>query len=510
MSHCAHRVAGSSSIGRGPLAALLLVLVLLLGWTLARGQRAPAISDAAMSAPTGGRLVNLSTRGLVQGGDQVLIGGLIIRGTAPQPVLLRALGPTLADAVPGALTDPRLRLMNAQGQELARNDNWQESAGAGAIQATGLAPPDRREAALLTELAPGAYTVIVEGVNGATGIGLVEAYPLGEGASRLVNLSTRGGVENGDGLLIGGFVIGGTVPKTVLIRGLGPSLTGAVPSALDDPWLELFSGGATPTRLTRNDQWQSHAATAAAVRAANLAPPDEREAAILTTLPPGPYTALLRGVNDTTGIALMEIIEVDTSGAWLAQGSGRSEISTGDAVAIGGFTIAGPTPQQVLIRGLGPSLSGVVSGALTDPQLRLFTATGKELAANNNWQDAQAAEILASGLAPGSSAGGGVADHPAPRRVQRHSQRRGGQQRSGAAGSPRHRRHPTPADQPLAPGAGADRRTKPDQRRAHSRGHAENPGRAGARPLPGGCIAGRTGRSPTAAARRRWDRIGRE
>jgi hypothetical protein len=259
------------------------------------------------------------------------------------------------------------------------------------------------------------------------------------------------------------------------------------------------------------DQWQSHAATAAAVRAANLAPPDEREAAILTTLPPGPYTALLRGVNDTTGIALMEIIEVDTSGAWLAQGSGRSEISTGDAVAIGGFTIAGPTPQQVLIRGLGPSLSGVVSGALTDPQLRLFTATGKELAANNNWQDAQAAEILASGLAPGSSAGGGVADHPAPP-ARTAPFLSGVEGNSGLGLLEVHAIGDTPprlislSHRALAQ-TGEQR---PDQRRAHSRGHAENPGRAGARPLPGGCIAGRTGRSPTAAARRRWDRIGRE
>ncbi|MCB1768752.1 MAG: PKD domain-containing protein, partial [Candidatus Competibacteraceae bacterium] len=216
----------------------------------------------------------------------------------------------------------------------------------------------------------------------------------------MVNLSTRGPVERDDGLLIGGFVIGGTTPKTVLIRGLRPSLAGVVPGALEDPWLELYTGGESPARLTSNDQWQSQAATAAAVQAVGLAPPDAREAVILATLPPGPYTALLRGVEGGTGIGLVEIIEVDTSRAWLAQGSGRSPVGTGDAVAIGGFTLAGTTPKTVLIRGLGPSLGSVLRGALADPQIRLFAGDGQELAANNNWQDTQAAEILASGMAP--------------------------------------------------------------------------------------------------------------
>lgn len=250
-------VAPRSVLLNGTVAILLLVLAIFPGLMLAQQRgvvlQAPTqimnVGAVSSSEPTGSRLMSLSTRGEVSGDERVLIGGLIIGGTTPRKVLLRALGPTLAEAVPGALADPRLRLMNGQGQELARNDNWREQSEVGAIQATGLAPAHAREAALLAELAPGAYTAIVEGVNNTSGTTLLEAHPLDGQSSRLMSLSTRGDVASQDRLLIGGFVIGGPVPKTVLIRGLGPSLSQAVRGALADPWLEL---AARPLWLPRS------------------------------------------------------------------------------------------------------------------------------------------------------------------------------------------------------------------------------------------------------------------
>jgi len=258
------------------------------------------------------RLLNISTRMEVLTGDQVLIGGFIVTGTGLKNVILRGIGPSLAAfGVSGVLTDPILELHDAQGAILASNDNWQDTQ-QDEIEATGLAPGDDHESAIVTSLEPGSYTAILAGTNNSTGIGLVEVYDLDQSAgSKLANISTRGFVDTGDNVMIGGIIVGPTdtgigsvfIGTTVLIRAIGPSLgTFGVSDPLQDPVLELHDGqGAI---LASNDDWQDTQQDE--IEATGIPPTDTRESAIVETLAPGAYTAIVRGQNDTTGVALVE------------------------------------------------------------------------------------------------------------------------------------------------------------------------------------------------------------
>ncbi|MGI8819919.1 MAG: hypothetical protein ACR2ID_03470 [Chthoniobacterales bacterium] len=230
-------------------------------------------------------------------GDRVLIGGFIIQGTAPKKVLLRAIGPSLAGRVPNFLEDPVLELRGAAGL-IATNDNWEDTDRA-AILATGAQPSDDRESALVRTLAPGAYTTIVSGFQGGTGVGLVEAYDIDPSSpAHLVNISTRGVVEEGDNVLIGGLIVGGSEPSaTFLIRALGPSLGNAgVPDPVPDPILQLHDENGV--MIAFDDNWRDLQETA--IEATTLAPGDSRESAILTPLAPGSYTAIVR--NKDAGV----------------------------------------------------------------------------------------------------------------------------------------------------------------------------------------------------------------
>ncbi|MBS0658767.1 MAG: hypothetical protein JSR82_11045 [Verrucomicrobia bacterium] len=255
------------------------------------------------------RLINLSTRLRVETGDQVAIAGFVVGGSGSKRVLVRALGPSLTAAgVTGALADPTLQLADAQGATLASNDQWAETQAAG-INATGLAPGSATESAILTTLAPGSYTAIVRGAGATTGIGLVEVYDLDLPAdSYPINVSTRGVVGTGDAVMIAGFVVKGADSKTVVVRAIGPSLTAAgVSGALSDPSLELYN--AAGTLVQQNDNWAD--TQSAALTAAGLAPANARDAALIATLAPGAYTAVIRGVGGATGVALAEVYARD-------------------------------------------------------------------------------------------------------------------------------------------------------------------------------------------------------
>ena len=217
-----------------------------------------------------------------------------------------------AAGVTGALSNPAIRLTTVSGQPVAANDNWQSGANAAEIQSLGMAPSDFREAALLLTLDPQTpYTPIVEGVGGATGVALVEVYDLDNAAplSRLINISTRAWVGAGDSVLIGGFVVGGSEPKKVLIRAIGPSMTAAgVTGALTNPSIRLTTVSGQP--VAANDNWQN-GANAAEIQSLGLAPSDFREAALLLTLDPQtPYTPIVEGVGGATGVALVEVYEI--------------------------------------------------------------------------------------------------------------------------------------------------------------------------------------------------------
>jgi len=248
------------------------------------------------------RLLNISTRLRVLTDDNVLIGGFIISGTDPKKVILRAIGPSLGNfGVPDPLADPTLEL-HASDNSVVSNDNWKDTQQT-EIAATGLAPTNDLESAIVATLDPGAYTAIVGGVGGGTGVGLVEAYDLDPAAGSLANISTRGFVNTGDNVMIGGFIVG-SGDATVLVRAIGPSLTAfGVPGALQDPTLELHDGDGNT--LTSNDDWKD--TQQAEIEATGLAPSDDRESAILVTLPPGGYTAIVRGALDTTGVGLVEV-----------------------------------------------------------------------------------------------------------------------------------------------------------------------------------------------------------
>jgi hypothetical protein len=264
------------------------------------------------------QLANVSTRLAVGTGDSVLIGGFIITGTQATKIVIRAIGPSLTQAgVSGALLDPTLELYDNGGTLIARNDDWDYTQVGGIIEYTnyydirnsGFAPSNEKESAILAILSPGAYTAVVRGKNNATGIALVETYDLDWGVdSKLANISTRGFVQTGDSVIIGGTIIRGSAPASVVIRAIGPSLTNAgVPNALQDPTLELHdSNGAL---ISFNDNWRD-SQQAADITAKGLAPTSDLESAIFATLPPGAYTAIVRGKGNMTGVALVEAYEL--------------------------------------------------------------------------------------------------------------------------------------------------------------------------------------------------------
>ena len=252
--------------------------------------------------------VNISTRMVVETGDNVLIGGFIVYGTGQKSIAVRAIGPSLP--VPGALSDPILELHDATGAIVASNDNWRSSQQAALVTA-GLAPSNDLDAALIATLQTGSYTVVVRGVNNATGVALVEIYDLDAGTptARLGNISTRGHVLTGDNVMIGGFIIRGDLAKRTIVRVRGPSLSlNGVPLAgrMQDPTIELHDANGT---LSANDNWRS--TQQAEIEASSIAPTDDREPAIVATLAPGNYTAIVRGASNTTGIALVEMYDLD-------------------------------------------------------------------------------------------------------------------------------------------------------------------------------------------------------
>jgi cysteine-rich secretory family protein len=250
------------------------------------------------------RLANISTRAVVGTNANVVIGGFIVTGTQAKQVIVRGIGPSLP--LPGKLLDPSLELRDSGGGLVASNNNWGQSANSAAIANSGVAPTNPSESAILMSLQPGSYTAILSGVNQTTGTGVVEVYDLDDAAdSKLANISTRALVENGDNVLIGGLIVVGQSGADVVVRAIGPSLT--VPGAMADPTLELRdSDGAL---LASNDNWRSTQQTA--IIATGVAPTRDAESAIVTSFQPGAYTAIVRGANGSTGVAVVEVYQLD-------------------------------------------------------------------------------------------------------------------------------------------------------------------------------------------------------
>jgi hypothetical protein len=261
---------------------------------------------SAIISPGPTVLGNISTRGEVETGDQVLIGGFIVTGTEPKKVIVRAIGPSLP--VAGALSDPFLELHDASGAVIVSNDNW-NSDQAAEIIATGIPPTNLKESAIVVTLDAGSYTAIVRGAKGETGVALVEVYDLDQSVdSKLANISTRGLVGTADNVLIGGFIILGNDPATAVVRAIGPSLAAAgVVNPLQDPTLELHDSNGTT--IVSNDNWRTDQESE--ILATGIAPTDDAESAIVTTLTPASYTAIVSGKNNTTGVALVEVYQLD-------------------------------------------------------------------------------------------------------------------------------------------------------------------------------------------------------
>jgi hypothetical protein len=263
--------------------------------------------DVTGSVP--GEALNLSSRLRVLSGEKSLIAGFIVSG--PKRVILRGLGPSLqAFGVSGVLPNPILELHGSQGL-ITSNDSW-KIGNAVAVQATGLAPKNDAESAIVTTLQSGAYTVILRDRNNIPGVGLLEIYDLDSQApAKLLNISTRGFVDTGNNVMIAGFIIGpsGSGAATVLVMAKGPSLAAAgIQVPLQDPTLELHDGNGV--LISNNDDWKK-AAEQIDIVDSGLGPSDERESAIFTSLKPGAYTAIVRGKNNTTGIGLVEVYRLE-------------------------------------------------------------------------------------------------------------------------------------------------------------------------------------------------------
>lgn len=274
-----------------------------------------------------GTLRNISTRGNVGVGDDIMIAGFVVDGKAPKQLLIRAVGPTLGQqGVAGVLANPMLSVHSASGAMIASNDDWSGSAGdvaaAAVLSGAFPLPSGSADAAIVHTLTPGLYTVQVKGAGGTTGIALVELYDLESeepfSADKMINVSTRGHVGTGDNVLIAGFVVNGTTAKKVLIRGVGPALESILPGTISDPLVRLLRRTAQGSfaLVRENDDWEvgndaSLVRTATATVGAS--PPfvsGSADAAILLTLPPGIYSAQLSGAGNSTGIGLIEVYEI--------------------------------------------------------------------------------------------------------------------------------------------------------------------------------------------------------
>jgi hypothetical protein len=270
-----------------------------------------ASAELYVSTPAPPALLNIATRMRVLTDDRVLIGGFIITGTELKRVLIRGVGPSL-NGVGVTLSDPTLELHQGD-TTLVTNDNWKMRTNGSSqqadIEATTIAPADDLEPAILVTLSPGAYTAILAGKNGGTGVGLVEVYDLGQGAnSQLANISTRGFVDTGDNVMIGGLIVGGGAgggTARVLVRALGPSVP--VAGALGDPTLELHDGSGA--LIASNDNWKMRpdgSSQQEEIEATALQPGNDHDSALVRTLSPGNYTAIVRGTNDNIGVGLVE------------------------------------------------------------------------------------------------------------------------------------------------------------------------------------------------------------
>ena len=254
---------------------------------------------------------NISTRLQVGSGDDALIGGFIVLGDAPKRLMIRAIGPSLSGVgVTNALSNPTLELHDGTGALIASNDNWQYAPNKRDIMSSGLAPTDPNESAILTTLSAAssgsAYTAVMRSVSGTSGVGLVEVYDLDSGpGSSLLNISTRGNVQTGDNVMIGGFIVAGNGSQRVLVRAIGPSLAAfGVADSLADPLLELHNGDGD--LIDSNDNWMDNPAEAE-IEATMIAPNDPKESAVLQTLAPGAYTAIVQGAGGATGTGLVEV-----------------------------------------------------------------------------------------------------------------------------------------------------------------------------------------------------------
>jgi hypothetical protein len=279
----------------------------------ASGWRIDNLSITDGPCATQVRFGNIATRMRVDTGNSVMIGGFIITGNAPKNVVVRGIGPSLAAfGVSGVLAEPVLELRAANGSLIAQNDNWQDTPSQAAqLNALGFALQDSREAGIFATLQPGSYTAILAGRNGGSGVGLVEMYDTNQAAdAQLANISTRGFVLTGTNVMIGGFILSGNNTSTrVVVRGIGPSLAQfGVSPVLSDPTLELHNGNGAI--LVANDNWQDVAAQAAELVSVGLAPTNTSESGLITTLPPGQFTAILAGKNGGMGIGLIEVYNI--------------------------------------------------------------------------------------------------------------------------------------------------------------------------------------------------------
>ncbi len=264
------------------------------------------------------RLTNVSARGYSGPADQTLVIGFVVGGTGTETALVRAVGPTLSDfGLTGLLADPQLVLTSRTGGTVASNDNWGGTttlSNAFAESGAFPLPPASLDAAVVTSLQPGAYTAQVTGANGGTGVVLLEAYEADTTTAptaRFINVSSRGFADSGSKALIVGFVVKGASSKTVLIRGIGPTLAAfSIGGAMADPQLTVFD--ANQNVVGFNDVWGGTAALQAAFNAASAfpLPTASKDSAILATLVPGAYTAQVNGANGSTGIVLLEVYEM--------------------------------------------------------------------------------------------------------------------------------------------------------------------------------------------------------